>query len=162
MRVRAAPPHPGIYRVPPPGLVPKIKLQGNETYTVWSFKRVEITVTELEKTRLFHSDVFANVALVVAHKFPTITENKRKKKLTFKVFDALWRTSAMQELQGISGFKGGFPLSLVLMSAVFPGYLYICIETDLKKNKHMIVNTNKTACDDSATSWRHYQGIGNK
>ena len=52
----------------------------------------------------------------------------------------------------ISGFKGGFPLSLVLMSAVFPGYLYICIENDLKKNKHMIVNTNKTACDDSATS----------
>ena len=46
-------------------------------------------MTELEKTRLFYSDVFANVALVVAHKFPTITENKRKKKLTFKVFDAL-------------------------------------------------------------------------
>ena len=52
----------------------------------------------------------------------------------------------------ISRFKGGFPLSLVLMSAVFPGYLYICIENDLKKNKRMIVNANKTACDDSATS----------
>ena len=52
----------------------------------------------------------------------------------------------------ISGFKGGFPLSLVLMSAVFPGYLYICIENDLEKNKHMIVNTNETACDDSMTS----------
>ena len=62
----------------------------------------------------------------------------------------------------ISGFKGGFPLSLVLMSAVFPGYLYICIENDLKKNKHMIANTNETASDDSATSWRHYQGTGNK
>ena len=47
-------------------------------------------MTELEKTRLFHSDVFANVAVVVAHKFSTITENKRKKeKLTFKVVDAL-------------------------------------------------------------------------
>ena len=52
----------------------------------------------------------------------------------------------------ISGFKGGFPLSLVLMSAVFPGYLCIYIENDLEKNKYMIVNTNETASDDSATS----------
>ena len=48
-------------------------------------------MAKLKNAKTFHhSGVFANVAVIVAHKFPTITEFKRKKKkFTFKVVDAL-------------------------------------------------------------------------
>ena len=82
----------------------------------------------------------------------SLKTSEKKKSLPLRLLIPFDVQVQCKSFKIISGFNGGFPLSLVLMSAVFPGYLCIYIENDLEKNKHMIVNTNETASDDSVTS----------